>query len=97
MIEFDVIFEGARVPTWLRAFERAPLEAVEDLLVGRADLGLLSAEEPSALLLDWLAGIGDQDGFAGEIDETLARWIDSLPLASIFSMSAGTGFGTGTS
>jgi len=77
MIEFDVIFEGARVPTWLRAFERAPLEAVEDLLAGRADLGLLSAEEPSALLLDWLAGIGDQDGFADEIDEALAWWIDN--------------------
>lgn len=77
MIHFDTIFEGARVPVWLRAFERAPLEAVEDLLVGRADLGLLSAEEPSSLLLDWLAGIGDREGFAREIDEALASWISS--------------------
>ena len=75
MIEFNAIFEGARVPAWLREFERAPVDAVEALLVGRADLGLLSAEEPSTLLLDWLAGIGDQDGFAREIDEALASWI----------------------
>ena len=32
MIDFDEIFEGARVPLWLRSFAEDPDAAVEDLL-----------------------------------------------------------------
>lgn len=76
MSNFDIIFQGARVPMWLQEFERAPYDAVEDLLVGRANMGLLSAEEPSMLLLDWLTGIGDQADFADDIDKALVWWIN---------------------
>ncbi len=73
----DDIFEGARVPTWLRHFEDAPQKAISELLVGRADMGTLSAEEPFMLLLDWLSGIGAKDsGFVVEVDKALAAWVE---------------------
>ena len=77
-MNLDDIFNGARVPPWLRDFEDAPEKAVSDLLVGRADMETLSAEEPFMLLLDWLSAIGEKDGgFVGKVDKALVAWIEN--------------------
>jgi len=76
MIDLKEIFEGAVVPDWLRQFQQEPVEALEDLLTGGADLGPLNADEPSGVLLDWLDGLGRQSDFPQEVDAALAQWID---------------------
>jgi tetratricopeptide (TPR) repeat protein len=73
-VQLDTVFAGRRVPPWLRRFEAEPDAALEDLLLGGADLGHLSADEPTEVLLDWLDGLGEE--FVAEIDAALARWID---------------------
>ena len=87
-LDFDRIFEGRRVPAWLRRFESDPDAALRDLLLGRADLGHLSAAEPGEILLDWLEGLGTTHAeFRDAVDTALAKWIEqswgqsTLPLA----------------
>ncbi len=74
-LDFDEIFEGARVPAWLRAFAEDADGAVADLLVGRADLGHLAMADPVQLLLDWLHRLSEAEGFAAQVDASLAAWI----------------------
>ena len=74
-IDFDTIFQGGHVPPWLRRFAVEPDSSLDDLLTGRAALGLLSAAEPDALLVGWLRDIGNTGGFAEAVDETLSDWI----------------------
>ena len=74
-LELDRIFAGRKVPSWLRRFESDPDRALEDLLLGGADLGHLEANEPSRVLLNWLEGLGAQEGFVEAVDEALERWI----------------------
>jgi tetratricopeptide (TPR) repeat protein len=73
--EFADLFSGARVPSWLKRFETEPLLAIDALLVGGADLGFLSADEPTSVLLDWLDMLGEQTDFPQDVDRTLAEWI----------------------
>ena len=72
MIDIEAIFEGAVVPEWLEHFQDEPLVALQDLLVGGADLGMLSADDPTSVLLDWLEGLGAKSGFPVQVDQTLA-------------------------
>ena len=74
-LELDRIFQGRRIPSWLQRFESDPLEALEDLLLGRAALGHLSADEPVEILLDWLESMSGQSEFPQQVDAALARWI----------------------
>ncbi len=74
--DIDAVFRGTRVPPWLRSLVDDPVAALDDLLLGRAELGHLGAAEPEQLLLDWLEGIGDREGFAEFLDGALAVWIE---------------------
>ncbi len=76
-MDVDELFDGRRVPAWFRSFAEAPQTAVGDLLVGCADLGLLSAGEPTQVLLDWLETYGDREGFAEAADKALADWVST--------------------
>jgi tetratricopeptide (TPR) repeat protein len=71
----DQIFEGAPVPPWLRHFEREPVEALHELLLGISPLGHLAAADPEQLLLDWLEALGTKNNFAHQVDEALTIWI----------------------
>jgi tetratricopeptide (TPR) repeat protein len=75
-LELDRIFQGRRIPSWLQRFESDPSEALEDLLLGRAALGHLNADEPVEILLDWLESMGGQSEFPQQVDAALARWIE---------------------
>jgi hypothetical protein len=72
-LELDRVFQGGRVPGWLREVEAEPEAALQDLLLGRAALGHLNADEPSEVLLDWLDHLGSP--FAAQVDAGLAFWI----------------------
>jgi len=72
-LELDRVFQGRRVPGWLREVEAEPEAALQDLLLGRAALGHLNADEPSEVLLDWLDHLGSP--FAAQVDAGLAFWI----------------------
>ena len=74
MIDLDAMFEGGLMPNWFARFAEDPEPALGDLLVGCADVGVLVAEEPTMLLLDWLQRFGDTGGFAPAVDEALAQW-----------------------
>ena len=37
---------------------------------------MLSADDPTSVLLDWLEGLGAKSGFPVQVDQTLAQWID---------------------
>lgn len=75
-IDFDRMFEGRRVPGWLRRFETEPDNAIHDLLLGWADLGHLNAADPEEILLDWLEGLGStHPEFLHAVDSAIACWI----------------------
>jgi len=76
-MDVDELFDGRRVPAWFRSFSEDPQTAVGDLLVGCADLGVLSAGEPTQVLLDWLETYGDREGFAEAADKALADWVST--------------------
>ncbi|MFL6262463.1 MAG: tetratricopeptide repeat protein [Thermoanaerobaculia bacterium] len=75
-LELDRIFQGGRIPGWLQKFEDNPSEALEDLLLGRAALGHLNADEPVEILLDWLESLGERSEFPAQVDAALAEWIE---------------------
>jgi tetratricopeptide (TPR) repeat protein len=75
-LELDRIFQGGRIPGWLQKFEANPSEALEDLLLGRAALGHLNADEPVEILLDWLESLGERSEFPAQVDAALAEWIE---------------------
>jgi tetratricopeptide (TPR) repeat protein len=75
-LELDRIFQGGRIPGWLQKFEANPSEALEDLLLGRAALGHLNADEPVEILLDWLESLGERSEFPAQVDTALAEWIE---------------------
>ena len=82
-LSWDDIFEGGHVPTWLRRMgcgqgrvvHDEQIEAVHDLLLGRAGLDELGPLEPSGLLLRWFAGIPFEARFVEHFDKALAKWI----------------------
>lgn len=76
MIDLDAMFEGRLRPPWFDEFAAAPVEALEALLAGYADLGTLSAEEPLNLLRDWLERFGATGGFTPAVDAALAAWVE---------------------
>lgn len=71
--DIDKLYQGRRVPPWLRRFSESPDEALHELLVGRAYLEHLNAAEPSALLCDWMASRGED--LVRHVDRALAAWI----------------------
>ncbi len=75
-LDLDRLFGGGRVPDWLRAFDADPRTALQDLLLGRAELGHLTIADPVDLLLGWLRTFGDSGGFSGLLDRSLRSWID---------------------
>jgi tetratricopeptide (TPR) repeat protein len=75
-LELDRIFQGGHIPSWLQRFETAPKEALEDILLGRAALGHLNADEPVEILLDWLESLGERSEFPAQVDAALAEWIE---------------------
>ena len=75
-LELDRMFQGGHIPGWLQRFESDPAEALEDLLLGRAALGHLNADEPVEILLDWLENLGERSEFPAQVDSALARWIE---------------------
>ena len=74
-LDLDRIFAGGQVPGWLRAFAADPNQALHDLLLGRAELGHLTAAEPVELLLGWLRALDEGSGFPDYLDQALAAWI----------------------
>ena len=76
MMDFNEIFQGGLVPSWLERFSAEPVDALERLLTGAADLGSLNPEDPDLVLLNWLEYIGVQGGFAELVDASLAQWIE---------------------
>ncbi len=76
-MNFDAerVFAGDRIPGWLRHFQEEPLNALHNFLLGRADLGYLSAAEPVDVMLGWLRAFGTKEGLAPDLDEILADWI----------------------
>jgi Flp pilus assembly protein TadD len=75
-LRMEAVFQGRQIPAWLRRFEAEPDEALHDLLLGRAFLGHLNADEPIEVLLDWLENLGDRSELPEGVDTTLARWIE---------------------
>lgn len=76
MISFDEIFQGRSTPAWLRGFQLDPFKSLHDLLIGRADLGSLGADEPVSVLTDWLNLFSNQNGFSSLVDQALTNWIE---------------------
>lgn len=69
------VFAGSRIPGWLRRFQQDPARALHDFLLGRADLGYLSAAEPVDVMLGWLRAFGKDNGLVLDLDQVLADWI----------------------
>jgi len=76
LLALDHTFAGRRVPPWLRRFEAAPEEALQDLLLGGADLGHLNPADPERVLLDWIESLGPGSGLLAAVDRALASWIE---------------------
>ena len=71
----DELFEGGTPPSaWFYAFEEDRNAAVQDLLLGAADLGPFQTLDPWAAALPWLQGFSDT-GFPADFDAALAEWI----------------------
>lgn len=75
-LDFERIFRGARIPPWLQRFSDEPEAAVEDLLLGRADLAHLGAAEPVEILVGWVENLGDVPELTHALDRALAAWIE---------------------
>jgi hypothetical protein len=52
-----------------------PGQAIEDILLGKADLGMLSAANPEDILLDWLSAYSNDLDFEHTVDEGIATFI----------------------
>ena len=50
-VDFDRMFEGRRVPGWLRRFETEPDNAIHDLLLGKVRTNWAPAGEPVPRLI----------------------------------------------
>ena len=73
----DELFEGGTPPSaWFYAFEEDRNAAVQDLLLGAADLGPFQTLDPWAAALQWLQGFADT-GFPVDFDAALAEWISA--------------------
>ena len=71
----DKLFEGAAPPSaWFYTFEENRNVAVQDLLLGAADLGPFGTLDPWAVALQWLQGFSDTE-FPKKFDAALAEWI----------------------
>jgi tetratricopeptide (TPR) repeat protein len=71
----DELFEGGAPPsTWFYAFEEDRGAAVQDLLLGAADLGPYQTLDPWAVVLPWLQAFSDT-GLSADFDAALTEWI----------------------
>ena len=71
----DELFEGGTPPSaWFYAFEEDRDAAVQDLLLGAADLGPFQTLDPWAVALPWLQGFSNA-GFPADFDAALTEWI----------------------
>lgn len=75
LLALDHTFAGRRVPPWLRRFEAGPDEALQDLLLGGADLEHLNPADPERVLLDWIESLSPGSGLLAAVDHALASWI----------------------
>ncbi|HXM39778.1 MAG TPA: hypothetical protein VN924_00915, partial [Bryobacteraceae bacterium] len=73
----DDLFKGGAPPSaWFYAFEEDPTAAVQDLLLGAADLGPFQTLDPWAVALPWLQAFSDAS-FPADFDAALSEWIVS--------------------
>ena len=71
----DELFVGGAPPsTWFYAFEEDRGAAVQDLLLGAADLGPYQTLDPWAVVLPWLQAFSDT-GLSADFDAALTEWI----------------------
>jgi tetratricopeptide (TPR) repeat protein len=71
----DELFDGGTPPSaWFYAFEDDRGAAVQDLLLGSADLGSFQVLDPWAVVLPWLQGLSDTS-FPADFDSALSGWI----------------------
>ena len=71
----DELFDGGAPPSaWFYAFEEDRTAAVQDLLLGAADLGPYQTLDSWAVALPWLQAFSDT-GFPADFDAALTEWI----------------------
>src|ERR1035437_1901366 len=71
----DQLFAGGMPPAaWFYAFEQDRSAAVQDLLLGAADLGPFQVLDPWAVAIQWLQPLSDT-GFPADFDAALTEWI----------------------
>ncbi len=75
-LDIDRLFGGRKVPSWLRGFAENPVVALDDLFLGRAELGLLAPSEPRNVLARWLTVFAGQREFVAFVDHALADWVN---------------------